>query len=126
MIGAIGAPRLHTLPDAVSRAESEPLVDLVGSQRRNTPCVYVNSLRLERRDPSVFRHRIIRESTLKKFSISPRCLFKKREEPSCAGSIPGGRTRDHRADQGERTAYSLLVRRFEIALLRKLRAQCVL
>ncbi len=126
MIGAIGAPRFHTLPDAVSRAKSEPSVYLVGSQRRNTPCVYVNCLRLEERDPCVFGRRIIRESGLKEFSISPRRLFKKRQESSCARSIPGGRTRYHRADQGERTAYSLLVRRFEIALLRKLRAQCAL
>src|ERR1700724_4191261 len=99
MIGAKGAPRFHTLPDAVSRAKSEPSVYLVGSQRRNPPCVYVNCLRLEQRDPFVFRHRIIRESALKEFSISPRRLFKKRQEPSRAGSIPGGRARDHRADR---------------------------
>src|SRR5438128_253550 len=124
MPGAIGAPRFQTLPDAVSGTKSEPPVNLVGSQRCNTPCVDVNCLRLQHRNPFVFGLRIIRKSGLKEFSISPRSFLEKRHKSSCARSIPGGRARDHRAGECESVAYSLPVPGFEIALLRELRRQC--
>src|SRR5262245_28319155 len=104
MAGAIGTPCLYTLPNAVSRSKSEPSIDLVGPQRCDAPCVYIDSLRLQRRDPGIFGAGIIRKSALQEFSIPPRRLFEKSQETASAAAIAGSGALDHRADQQETTA----------------------
>src|ERR1700674_3190285 len=99
---AVTAPPFDVVPGAKGRTKAKPLIDLPGSQGRNSPGVHINGPRREHRRPLINRRRIIGHAALHEFACVPRAVTKKCHQTLGDLTVSSGTAVDYDADCRDR------------------------